>query len=349
MCGILPAPLRGVPKPSYELAHCIVCGHADAILVTDADDMRREIEFLWAHHQRRLRPGTPVAHLMDRIAFSEHPPLRLVRCRECGLVYRNPTERAREVAEIYEDESPTRDVLASLHVSQRDTARAQARTLRGELGRRGRGLEVGSYAGAFLAAAKDEGLRFEGLDVNAEVNAFVRERGFVVHDGDLVAFAESTARTYDAIAIWNAFDQMIDPRGALHAAWKLLADAGVIVLRVPNGGWYARRRAALDGGVIRRAAARELLAQNNLLGFPYRWGFTPSSLAQLLRAVGFHVTRVRGDVLVPTADEWTRPWARVEERALKRSWTPLARLKPAWAPWFEIYATRQPDELRAAG
>lgn len=264
-------------------------------------------------------------------------------------MYRNPAERAREVAEIYEDESPTQDVLTSLHVGQRNNARAQARTLRGALGRRGTGLEVGSYAGAFLSAAKDEGLRFEGLDVNADVNTFVRQRGFVVHDGDLVAFAASSDRTYDAIAIWNAFDQMIDPRGALHAAWKLLANAGVIALRVPNGEWYARQRSALDGGKVRRAAARELLAQNNLLGFPYRWGFTPSSLTRLLRDVGFQVTRVRGDVLVPTADEWTRPWARLEERALKRSWTPLARLRPAWAPWFEIYATRPSDELRAAG
>jgi hypothetical protein len=338
-----------VPRPSYELAHCIVCGHADAMLVTDADGMRREIEFLWAHHQRRLRPGTPTSRLMDRVAFSEHPPLRLVQCRECGLVYRNPAERAREIAEIYEDEAPTRDVLASLHASQRDSARAQARTIRAAVGKRGTGLEVGSYAGAFLSAAKTEGLRFEGLDVNADVNTFVRERGFVVHDGDLVAFAASGDRTYDAIAIWNAFDQMIDPRGALHAAWKLLADDGVIALRVPNGEWYARQRRGLDGGVIRRAAARELLAQNNLLGFPYRWGFTPSSLSQLLGEVGFHVTRVRGDVLVPTADEWTRLWARVEERALKRSWIPLARLRPAWAPWFEIYATRRPVELRAAG
>jgi len=337
-----------VPKPSYELAHCIVCGHADATLVTDADGMRREIEFLWAHHQRRLRPDTPTARLMDRVAFSEHPPLRLVRCRECGLVYRNPAERAHEVAEIYERESPTPEVLATLHEGQRDSARAQARSLHAALGNRRTGLEVGSYAGAFLAAARDEGLRFEGLDINGDVNTFVRSRGFVVHDGDLIAFAESSRRTYDAIAIWNAFDQMIDPRGALHAAFKLLGDDGVLALRVPNGEWYARWRSALDGGAIRRAAARELLAQNNLLGFPYRWGFTPTSLEHLLNDVGFQVTQIRGDVLVLTADEWTRAWARAEERALKRSWAPLARLKPAWAPWFEIYATRRPDELRAA-
>ena len=51
-----------------------------------------------------------------------------------------------------------------------------------------------------------------------------------------------------------------------------------------------------------RAAARAVLAQNNLLTFPYRWGFTPQSLTRLLSETGFSVRRIRGDVLVPVAD-----------------------------------------------
>jgi hypothetical protein len=62
-----------------------------------------------------------------------------------------------------------------------------------------------------------------------------------------------------------------------------------------------------------------MLAQNNLLTFPYRWGFTPPSLTRLLSDQGFAVKRIRGDVLVPIADEWTRRWARVEEIVIKRT------------------------------
>ena len=95
-------------SPVYEPTTCVVCGHADADLIADADAIRREVEELWAYHERRLRPSTPPARLMDRVAFSEHPPLHVVRCRTCGLVYRNPIERRHELAEIYEESPATR-------------------------------------------------------------------------------------------------------------------------------------------------------------------------------------------------------------------------------------------------
>ena len=83
---------------SYELARCAVCGSADARQLASAEEMRTEVEALWAFHSRRLRPDIPPVHLMDRVAFSQHAPLRVVRCVDCGLVYRNPTERATELA-----------------------------------------------------------------------------------------------------------------------------------------------------------------------------------------------------------------------------------------------------------
>jgi len=71
---------------SYELARCAVCGEATARELASPDDVRAEVEALWAFHSARLRPGTPPSQLMDRVAFSQHAPLRLVRCEECGLV-----------------------------------------------------------------------------------------------------------------------------------------------------------------------------------------------------------------------------------------------------------------------
>src|SRR5262249_42217362 len=160
--------------------------------------------------------------------------------------------------------------------------------LRRVLGRGGSGLEVGSYAGAFLAAAREEGLNFEGLDINPDANEFMRSLGFSVHDGDLAAF--SVDHKFDAVAIWNTFDQLADPRGALHVAHALLRPEGVLALRVPNGEFYARVRGRMmDGSRPVRAAARALLAQNNLLTFPYRWGFTPDALSRLVAECGFRV------------------------------------------------------------
>src|SRR3954466_11196264 len=121
---------------------------------------------------------------------------------------------------MYARTTSARDVLRALHDAQVTALRVQARALRRALGHAGTGLEVGSYVGAFLAAARDEGLQFEGLDINANVNAFVRTMGFTVHDGELASF--DADRTFDAVAIWNTFDQLADPRAAVNAAAKLL-------------------------------------------------------------------------------------------------------------------------------
>jgi SAM-dependent methyltransferase len=324
-------------SPAYELTACIACGSNESIEIADAESLRGEVEALWAFHGHRLRPSTPPERLMDRVSFSEHPPIRLVECARCGLVYRNPIERTRELESIYADATPAPELLRALHETQLPAYRAQARRLLQVLGRRGSGLEVGSYVGGFLAAAREVGLQFEGVDVGAEVNCFTRSLGFTVHDGDLESMVGE--RRFDAVAIWNTFDQLPDPRAAANAAWKLLRPNGVLVVRVPNGEFYAAlRRQALRP--VTGALARLALAHNNLLTFPYRYGFTIRSLTALLERVGFDVQRVEGDVLVPIADEWTRGWAAVEERVVKWSLGVAARRRARWAPWIEVYAAR---------
>ncbi|HET8653907.1 MAG TPA: methyltransferase domain-containing protein [Longimicrobiaceae bacterium] len=319
-------------ETAYELARCPVCDGAGEE-VADAAELRREAEWLWEFHLRRLRPGTPTRFLADRVFFSQPPPLRLERCAGCGTLFRNPRERGRELARAYGAESVDADVLRGLADSQGAACRTQARRLTRFAGGAGRGVEVGSYVGAFLAAARVAGWDFEGVDVNEAANRLARERGFRVRTGSLADLSDREAR-YDAVAIWNCFDQLPHPRAAAAAARRLLRPGGLLALRVPNGGFYAALRPALRGPLA--PLARVLLAHNNLLAFPYRFGFTPASLARLLREEGLSVVGVVGDALVPTADAWTRPWAAREERALKAL---LRALAPASAsPWFELYA-----------
>ena len=322
---------------SYELTTCAVCSSADATELVSAGDAKVEIEQLWEYHQKRLKPDIPASHLMDRVAFSQRAPLRLVRCDDCGLVYRNPVERATELSEIYEDEGPGESVLRALHDTQRSAYDAQASRLTEVFGRRGTGIEVGSYVGAFLAAARDAGWQFSGVDVNAETNAFTRSLGFQVDDGTIESL--DAERRADVVAIWNCLDQLADPASAVRAARTHLTTGGMLALRVPNGACYAAFEPLLRTPLA--SVAREWLAQNNLLGFPYRYGFTPTALTRLVERNGMRVEHVVGDVLVPIADRWTKRWAALEEKLVKRVIAAGARIssgdKPL-APWFEVYA-----------
>ncbi|MDB4951578.1 MAG: hypothetical protein JWM27_4227 [Gemmatimonadetes bacterium] len=317
---------------AYELSPCPVCGRADSAELAGMDDLRAEVEEVWDFHLQRLKTGTPTRFLTDRAVFSQDPPLRLARCEGCGTVYRNPREHRRELVETYAGEQVDEAVLRSLFEAQRDTYRAQAQRLTEVAGGPGSGLEVGSYVGGFLEAARERGWAFEGLDVNEGTSAFARGLGFRITAGSLDDLRPT--RTYDAVAIWNCFDQLPEPRAAARSARALLPAGGTLAIRVPNGGFYAALRPLLSGSAS--GITRAVLAHNNLLGFPYRHGFTPESLAGLLAAFGFEHLRTVGDTLVTVADQWTRPWAAVEEQAVKTALKAVASVAPA--PWFELYA-----------
>ena len=316
----------------YEPTRCPVCDSLENLEIADRDAIRSEVELLWAFHERRLRKGIPPEYLADRVAFSQHPPLRVARCRICSHVYRNPWERRAALEAAYGRPIPDPGVLQALVETQRETCRAQLRRLTAVTGRTGRGLEVGSYVGGFLEAARDAGWAFEGVDLSAPAVDFVADRGFKVTLGEIAEVPADPP--FDAIAIWNTFEQLYDVRAALVAARERLRGGGILAVRIPNGEFYAGWRARLDGPL--RGLALRLLAHNNMLSFPYRQGFTRHSLARLLQAGGFEIVRVFGDVLVPVADRWTTGYGKIEERIVKR----LQRLfQPGWrAPWLEVYA-----------
>src|SRR5687768_15067118 len=100
--------------PALELTACPVCAGTDSEELANADAVRAELEALWQFHTRRLHPRTPPEHLTDRVAFSQRPPLRVVQCNGCGLVYRNPRERAHELTGVYEGEAPDDNVQSAL-------------------------------------------------------------------------------------------------------------------------------------------------------------------------------------------------------------------------------------------
>ena len=321
-----------MPRTSYEFIRCPICGSSESTEIADSEAMRFEVESLWAFHEARLREGVPTARLADRVAFSQYPPLRLAQCKACSHLYRNPSERHEALEATYNDAILDEGVLQALFETQRETYRAQAERITAIVGHAGRGLEVGSYVGGFLAAAHDIGWVFEGLDVNASALKFARKKGFPVTRGEITEFV--TEHPFDVIAIWNTFEQLYDVRAGVTAARRLLRVGGLLAVRTPNAGFYVNWRNHLRGPLS--GVAIRMLAHNNLLSFPYRQGFTKRSLFQLFIHGGFEIVDVFGDTLVPIADSWTTKYGTAEERLLKHVQRIAQR---GWhAPWIEVYA-----------
>lgn len=311
---------------------CVACGSAERGVLRSREQLEHEIERLRRFHRRRLVRRARSA-LQERASFTHDYPTRIVTCVVCGLLYRSPRPRADDVRSAYQEERYAEERLAQLDRSQLASFRGKARALARRLRPGARVLEAGSFVGGFLRAAREAGLEATGLDPSEQLHRRSRQKGLRVERTTLEGFARcAPENVWDAICIWNTFDQIPHPGPVLSAAARLLSDGGVLVLRVPNGDAYrafaSRRRIP--------AWAFAGLAWNNLIGFPYLLGYALRSLDALLRRHGFARCDVSGDTLCTLADADYAIWARAEEAIWKAGQRRRARRRPAEAPWLDV-------------
>lgn len=340
------------PVRAIRTDACLTCGATARTTILDAAAIARQLAWLERFHRRRLRPAAlerrRAEALEDRADFTQDDARAIVGCRGCGLVFRHPRRSAAAVEREYAGDRYGEERLRSLAASQARAYDGKIARLARWMARRRqtRVVEVGSFVGSFLAAARAVGWDVRGIDPGEEVVSFCRERGLPVERGTIEEQPLRRASA-DVVAIWNTFDQIAEPDATLREAARILRPDGVLALRVPNGAFFADQIARLDrDGGLRRRWRLLTLAWNNLIGFPYLNGYAPGTLDRLLAPFGFERLAADPDTLVTLAGPDTCRWAALEERLVKascrRAWERQlegpARL--AAAPWLDVYYAR---------
>ena len=173
--------------------------------------------------------------------------------------------------------------------------------------RTGRLLEIGCGQGLFLEHARLRGWTVQGVEILAPVAALARERGLDVVNGTLEE-ACLPPHAFDAVAMREVIEHVVDPVTLLAEAHRVLRPGGVVAIATGNArSWAARLRG-------RRWAY-------------YRFGghmhirfFSPRSATALARAAGFAGVECH-----------TRGFAFLEAEEMRGHWyRPL--LKAAQAP-----------------
>lgn len=99
-------------------------------------------------------------------------------------------------------------------------------------------LDVGCGAGAFAAglrAERGDGLRIEGVELDAEAAALAAEVLDGVHHGDAARILPGLrAGGYDCIVMNDVLEHLLEPAAVLQAARPLLAPGGRLVASLPN-------------------------------------------------------------------------------------------------------------------
>lgn len=217
-------PPVGQVLDASELEHveCVLCGADDAETVLEAK-----------------APGRGDLNRTFRASADEPLVDRLVRCRQCGLEHVNPRPRASAIVEAYSvGEDPT-------YVSQ---VEARERTFRSALVRiekmqptRGRLLDIGTAAGAFLAAARTRGWQVEGCEPNRWLVEWgTRHYGIPIRVGEVFDQAYGPG-SFDAVTLWDVIEHTPDPSRVIATVATILKPGGLLVINYPDiGSWIAR-------------------------------------------------------------------------------------------------------------
>ncbi|HET6566703.1 MAG TPA: class I SAM-dependent methyltransferase [Rhodothermales bacterium] len=334
---------------SRESRACPCCGSADVKIAVPRDVIARESDIRTAFARRRANGTTGRQDLKDRASFTHDEAVDLLECRRCGLLIRGDLDR--DFTAVYARDHYDRAVLE--HFLQRDIRffshkRADYAPL---LEKGARVVEVGSYAGGFLHAAKAWGWDVLGIDVGEDVAAFANEKGYPTLRGTLES-CQFPASSVDGVFIWNCFDQLPDPNEALEEVRRILKPGGLLLIRVPNALFYRLcqpilRFASEDSEIDpSEQMITKIMGYNNLLGFPYQYGYAPPNLRHIVERHGFAMERLTPSHLMMLPEAEAPGWALKEQH---RTMQLLASIKDALSavqedalagPWIELLARK---------
>jgi SAM-dependent methyltransferase len=333
------------------LVGCRLCGCARFHLVCSAQEIAAQHTFLKSFYRSRWS-RQEAATATDRVNFTQDYATAIVACDECGLLYRNPRPAAQAVTKAYETEHYDERYLRAELETQRAWAKTKVPLVAKYLAKtrtrsRPRVLEVGSFVGGFLLEGQKQGWDMVGVDPGKDVAIFCRERGLPIFQGTLEE-ARFAAGSFDAVVVWNTFDQLPDPRPLLEQAVVLLRNGGLLVLRVPNGAcfaWSLGLRRHLPKRL--RRAVDVAMACSNLLTFPYLYGYSADQLQRLTEPYGFRLAASVPDQVVSAPAGQLAWWALVEERMVNAMFGIMATVWPdeqsrryRSAPWLDCVFER---------
>lgn len=199
-----------------------------------------------------------------------------IRCKNCGLVYKNP--RLPEKAEL---EKYIYDEICQAHryEVQKSKIELYLHSLKMFTGYKcnGKLLDVGCGGGFFLKMARESGWQVFGVEVSKWASNFARDNYKLdVYEGTLKD-ANFPSDYFDIVTLWEVLDHFTDPKKELLEIRRILRPGGLIFFRVRN---YACHRFAVHS-----------------MGVLHLYGFTANTAKKLLRITGFKDILIRNSKL----------------------------------------------------
>ena len=179
----------------------------------------------------------PVCGRNDADAYLQKGELRLVRCRQCSMIYASPAP-AEFASGQYYDRAGTDYYLspAKLESDYAPVRFERERRIFRKHCQGGAVLDVGCSSGAFLFQLKQ---RFPGCyqllgtDVSGSPLDYAESRGVAVVRGSFLE-QDFGGRQFDAVTFWAVLEHLAEPQEFLVKAASVLKPSGLCFVLVPN-------------------------------------------------------------------------------------------------------------------
>lgn len=201
-----------------------------------------------------------------------------VTCKDCGLLYVNPSLKDDALKQYYEDSKaidffqqyilmPTRQVR-NQNIFKPRVEFIEKYCLGGRL------LDVGCAVGNFLECLKDRpGWEISGVEPNRGAADFVEKELGISVANCLLEETDFPKEHFDVITFWETVEHIQDPIGLLRYCYKLLKKEGVFFVSTPNIAGFEFQVAGKDHFNI---------GAPNHLNY-----FSPDTMHRLLEKAGF--------------------------------------------------------------
>jgi len=219
----------------------------------------------------------------------------IVRCKHCGLIYRNPrysNEANREFYghRYYEEYRGIEERIFNARLPFFDRT---LKDLRRMVRSPGRLLDVGCGYGHFLNMARSDGWQVSGTELAASARDYAREQfGIEVADGDALEGGRFQDGSFDVVTLWNVLDHLLDPVKTLGHIGRVLKPGGTLAIRVPNADFHLFVHRMFSLGMFTRKG--NSFRDPTMIAY---YGFSGATIRKVLRKAGFDEVEVRNSGL----------------------------------------------------
>lgn len=205
---------------------------------------------------------------------------RVVKCKNCGLVYVNPRPTQETLIELYNDyhQRDGKDEYTWARLMQKNFSNVSALLSRRFPGK-GKILDIGCGYGHFIKIMENYGWTASGIEPSSRTIRYAKSKGLNVFETTIedAVFPESS---FEAVTAFYVLEHLFEPLSVLKKIHAMLKPRGVVVLRIPH-----------TTPIVKLLGLFNI--KNNLYDLPFHmYDFSPNTIRLLLGKAGFSSIRI---------------------------------------------------------